>query len=329
MSCDHGKYSRGKNCGSASDSQVPDRCSDSNCHADDDWKKTLLLGYNFKLKGFRDETEEYLIKIIQDLGGAVSDYADCTLSDVKYFRLCKGSLKNDLFCIEFIRDSIIAKKALNILRYKFSRYQCMPENSQNGVENHSTTETRPLSEQNKSFSTWHSRSTQPQQIQCPKQGSKLKFNPYNKSSDDREDCYVVEQIENRNQYHSETQLKVNPRKRKMTSTKVYWYSTDVSQDRACKKKKCTFEPGLHQKHLPAGEELSIEEEKTIIKYLITFNLIKECKKKQTYKDLVARGYLTHREPGTLRHHFRTQILCDINEYGLPSEIVEKFRNLQS
>ncbi|KAJ8688073.1 hypothetical protein QAD02_023868 [Eretmocerus hayati] len=108
-----------------------------------------------------------------------------------------------------------------------------------------------------------------------------------------------------------------------------WGIDVITQDRAYKKKNCTFEPGLYQEHTPAGEEFSIEDVRTMIKYSITFNLMKECEDKQEYEDLVTRGYLAHRRPRTLRRHFRTQILCNINEYGLPSETVEKFRNLQS
>ncbi|KAJ8688072.1 hypothetical protein QAD02_023867 [Eretmocerus hayati] len=110
----------------------------------------------------------------------------------------------------------------------------------------------------------------------------------------------------------------------------YWYSTDViRQDKVYEEKNCTFEPGFYQKHTPAGEGFPIGDGKFVIKYSITFNLKRECEDKQTYGDFVTRGYLTHRRPRTLRRHFRTQILCNINEYGLPSGIVEEFRNLQS
>ncbi|KAJ8688075.1 hypothetical protein QAD02_023870 [Eretmocerus hayati] len=103
----------------------------------------------------------------------------------------------------------------------------------------------------------------------------------------------------------------------------------IRQDTAHKKKNCAFEPGLYQKRTAPGEEFPIEDEKTMIKYPITFNHMEECEDKQTYEDLVTRGYSTHRKPRTLRRYFRIQISCDINEYGLPPEIVEKFRNLQS
>ncbi|KAJ8688074.1 hypothetical protein QAD02_023869 [Eretmocerus hayati] len=101
-----------------------------------------------------------------------------------------------------------------------------------------------------------------------------------------EDLVARGELQHGNHPHSEIRTLNEP----LQENRVYyWYSTDViRQDRAYEEKNCTFEPGLFQKHTPAGEESPIEDEKFVIEYSITFNLMEECGDKQTYGDLVTR-----------------------------------------
>ncbi|XP_003426872.1 uncharacterized protein LOC100678475 isoform X1 [Nasonia vitripennis] len=107
----------------------------------------------------------------------------------------------------------------------------------------------------------------------------------------------------------------------------WWKPQQYSEKKVCKIRSCFLEPMPHLKHGNPMRNLSLQERRVLLKYLIQNNSIHAAKGVKVFNDMHSYGYLTNRSTETLRNCFRRRILPHIDEYKLPSHIEEKFKAL--